>query len=102
MVCLHPFGEFGRCAGAGVWAGWVSCRVLRCAGRLVKGRGDLLLGGLMVAFRGVSLFRVVGPLLAVVTAPRDPDRYLEMINLRWSVRRCGRRLLRCVVLRWVV
>ena len=44
------------------------------------------MGASIAALRRVSLLRIAAPLLAAVTAPRDPDRYLEMINPRWSLR----------------
>jgi len=44
------------------------------------------LGASIAVFRRVLLRRVLAPLLAVVSAPRDPDCYLEMVNPRWSLR----------------
>lgn len=44
------------------------------------------MGASTAVLRRVSLSRIAGPLLAAVTAPRDPDRYLEMINPTWSLR----------------
>lgn len=40
----------------------------------------------IAALRRVSVRRIAAPLLAALTAPRDPDRYLEMINPQWSLR----------------
>lgn len=59
----------------------------------------------ITALRRVSVHRIAAPLLAALTAPRHPDRYLEMINPRWSLREVRaeivevrRRALGCVTL----
>lgn len=44
------------------------------------------MGASITALRRVSLRRIAIPLLAAVTAPHGPDRYLEMINPTWSLR----------------
>lgn len=44
------------------------------------------MGASIAALRRVPVRRLAAPLLAALTAPRDPDRYLEMINPRWSLR----------------